>query len=235
MGQNRGPTPFYNACKIRAPMKLPILISIAVLALTSAGGAWAEKADRTQPMNVESDALRHDDLAQVSVFTGNVVLTKGTIIIRGARLEVRQDADGYQFGLVTADPGKRAYFKQKRDTAAGQPDEYIEGEGDSIDYDGKADRVKFIKRAEMRRLIGATANDEVRGDVIVYNNVTDVYTVDGNPAANSAANPGGRVRAVLTPRTTPAPAAPGAPARPAADAGPAPALRESPALSGTVR
>ena len=210
-------------------MKLPILTSIAVLALTCGGGAWAEKADRTKPMNVESDALRHDDLAQVSVFTGNVLLNKGTIIIRGARLEVRQDPDGYQYGLVTAEPGKRAYFKQKRDTAAGQPDEYIEGEGDSIDYDGKADRVKFIKRAEMRRLVGATPNDEVRGDVIVYNNVTDVYTVDGNPAANNPSNPGGRVRAILTPRNTPAPGAP------AADGGPAPALRESPALNGKVR
>ena len=59
------------------------------------GPAFAEKADREKPMNVEADALRHDDLAQTSVFTGNVVLTKGTILIRGTRLEVRQDADGY--------------------------------------------------------------------------------------------------------------------------------------------
>ncbi|MES2187843.1 MAG: lipopolysaccharide transport periplasmic protein LptA [Pseudomonadota bacterium] len=212
-------------------MKLPILsYCLAALALLScAGTAQAEKADRTKPMNVEADALRHDDLTQTSVFTGNVVLTKGTIIIRGARVEVRQDAEGYQYGLVTADPGKRAYFKQKRDTAAGAPDEFIEGEGDSIDYDGKIDRVRFIQHAEMRRLQGATVNDEVHGDIIVYNNVTDVYTVDGNPATSNTGNPGGRVRAVLAPRGGPGAAAP-VPAP-----GDAPALRNSPALNGTVR
>ena len=35
----------------------------------------AEKADRTQPMNAEADALRHDDANQISLFTGNVVVT----------------------------------------------------------------------------------------------------------------------------------------------------------------
>ncbi len=198
-----------------------------MLALLSAGAAQAEKADRTKPANIESDALRHDGLQQISVFTGNVVMTKGTIVIRGGRLEVRQDPDGYQYGLVTAEPGRLAYFKQKRDSAPGAPDEFIEGEGETIDYDGKADRVKFIKRAVVRRLVGGSVNDEVRGDVIVYNNITDVSTVEGGPAAGSAQNPGGRVRAVLVPNSTPA--ASGTPA--VAPAG-APALRPSTKLNG---
>jgi lipopolysaccharide export system protein LptA len=45
----------------------------------------AEKADRNKPMNVEADTMRYDDLNQTSVFTGKVVVTKGTIVIRGAR------------------------------------------------------------------------------------------------------------------------------------------------------
>ena len=77
--------------------------------------AQAEKADRTKPMNIEADAMRYDDLKQTSVFTGNVVVTKGTIIIRGARIDVRQDPEGYQYGVVTAAPGKLAYYRQKRD------------------------------------------------------------------------------------------------------------------------
>ncbi|WP_295853477.1 lipopolysaccharide transport periplasmic protein LptA [uncultured Xylophilus sp.] len=215
----------------------PASFVFALAALCAVGAAHAEKADRTKPMNIEADALRHDDLAQTSVFTGNVVLTKGTIVIRGTRLEVRQDAEGYQYGVVTAEPGKRAYFKQKRDTAPGTPDEFIEGEGETIDYDGRADRVKFIRRAEMHRLTGSTVTDDVRGDVIVYNNATDVYTVDGNPAAagsGTLTSPGGRVRAVLAPRGGPAAGAAAAPATPAAS-GAAPALRGSPALGGTTR
>jgi len=159
----------------------------------AAGAALAEKADRSKPMNVEADALRYDDLKQTSVFTGRVVITKGTIVIRGARVEVRQDPDGYQYGVVTAEPGKLAFYRQKREGV----DEFVEGEGEIIEYDGKADRVKFIRHAELRRLRGGTVTDEMVGSVITYDNSNDVFTVDGGPASPAA---GGRIRAVLSPR-----------------------------------
>jgi len=185
-----------------------VLVLALALALVGSGPALAERADRTQPMNVEADALRYDDLRQTSVFTGRVVVTKGSIVIRGARLEVRQDPEGFQFGVVTAEPGQRAFFRQKREGV----DEYIEGEGEVIEYDGRADRVKFIRRAEMRRYRGATLNDEITGSLITYENTTDVFTVDGGPASGT---PGGRVRATLAPResgTSPVSRAPATPA-----------------------
>ena len=183
-------------------MNFRILPTLLLAALACAHGiAQAEKADRAKPMNIEADALRHDELKQTSVFSGRVVMTKGTIVLRGARLDVRQDADGYQYGVVTAEPGKRAFFRQKRDTLPGAPDEFIEGEGEIIEYDGKADNVKFITRAELRRFRGGVLSDEISGAVIVYHNLTDVFTVDGqrkpaNNAAGDAPASGGRVRAV---------------------------------------
>ncbi len=150
-------------------------------------------------MNIEADALRYDDLRQISVFSGNVVLTRGTIVIRGARIEVRQDPQGYQFGVVTAEPGKRAYFRQKRD----EGDEYIEGESETIEYDGRADLFKLITQAQLRRLRGTQVADVVTGNVIQYNSLTDIFTVDGNPQQKGR----GRVRATLTPRSE-APQAP---------------------------
>ena len=211
-------------------------LSLALAAVLAAAPAGAEKADRNKPMNVEADALRYDDLQQTSVFTGRVVVTKGTIVIRGAKMTVKQDPEGYQFGTVTAEPGKLAFFRQKRDGV----DEYIEGEGETIEYDGRADRVKFIGRAEMRRLRGATINDETSGSVITYDNTNDQFTVDGGAVAGATpANPGGRVRATLAPRTTAAAGAPGAAAsaaRPAASAASAPArLRSSSTLAPESR
>jgi lipopolysaccharide export system protein LptA len=211
---------------MKKPFSLFSLVSLFLVAMLAGGMAHAEKADSAKPMNIEADALRHDDLKQISVFTGNVVVTKGTIILRGAQLEVRQDAQGYQFGVMTAEPGKRAFFRQKRDTAPGAPDEFVEGEGEVIDYDGRADIVKFIRRAELRRYMGGTLADQLNGDLIVYNNLTGIFTVDGNPANASAANPGGRVRAILAPRN-----AASAPAAPAAAAS-APSLRSSTVLGG---
>ena len=210
---------------------LPHLLLVALAC--HLGAAHAEKADRAKPMNIEADALRHDELKQTSVFSGRVVMTKGSIVLRGARLDVRQDADGYQYGVVTAEAGKRAFFRQKRDTVAGAPDEFIEGESEIIEYDGKADNVRFITRAELRRYRGAVLSDEITGAVIVYNNLTDVFTVDGKrtPATNAAGDapaPGGRVRAVLAPQDPPA----GAAAPEAAPPASAPVLRPSNSLGG---
>ena len=207
-------------------MKTPSFPVFLVAALVAAvGPAWAEKADRGKPMNIEADALRYDDVKQVSVFTGRVVLTKGTIIIRGAQVEVRQDPEGYQFGLVSGASSAPAYFRQKREGL----DEFIEGEGESIEYDGKADTVKFIKKAQLRRYRGNTLGDEITGGVIVYENLTDMFTVDGNAGKPAAGAPGGRVRAMLTPKpesgtATPAPATT-----------PAPALRATTTLGGAPK
>jgi lipopolysaccharide export system protein LptA len=209
---------------------LPILL-LTVLACAP-GLGYAEKADRNKPMNIEADALRHDELKQTTVFTGRVVMTKGSIVLRGARLDVRQDAEGYQYGVVTAEPGKRAFFRQKRDTAAGTPDEFIEGESEVIEYDGRADNVRFITRAEMRRYRESVVTDELSGSVIVYNNLTDVFTVDGQKKAAASGQAdapalGGRVRAVLSPKEQP----PGV----AAPAASGPALRPSNALGGASK
>ena len=192
------------------------LLFLCALLLGSPAGA--EKADRAKPMNIEADALRYDDLKQTSVFTGKVVLTKGTIVIRGARVEVRQDPEGYQYGVVTAEPGKLAFYRQKREGV----DEFIEGEADVIEYDGKADRVKFIRHAELRRYRGASMSDQIVGSSITYDNSNDVFTVDGGPASPAA---GGRVRAVLAPRS-------GASGAAAAPVPPAAQLRPSVTLDG---
>lgn len=173
------------------------------------GAAHAEKADREKPMNIEADALRYDDARQISVFTGRVLLTKGTIHIRGERIEVRQDAQGNQFGVVTGEPGKRAFFRQKREGL----DEFIEGESLTIDYDGRGEVVRFVGQAQLRRLQGSRVNDEFNGALIVYNQRTDMFTLDGAPAdpkAGAAPDNGSRVRAMLTPRAQAPASAPGA-------------------------
>ncbi len=180
--------------------KPPIFLIISLVLASLAGAALAEKADRNKPMNIEADALRHDDLKQVSVFSGGVTLTKGTIQIRGAVLEVRQDPEGFQFGVVTGATGAPAFFRQKRDGL----DEFIEGEGEVIEYDGRADTVKFIKKAQWRRLRGSVMADEITGGLIVYDNVSDTLSVDGSAGKAVGSAPTGRVRAMLTPKPEPA-------------------------------
>lgn len=201
----------------------PSLFLAFTLALLSLSHAAAENADRGKPMNAEADALRYDDLKQTSVFTGNVVITKGSTTIRGAQVDVKQDPEGYQQAIVVAAPGKLAFYRKKREGL----DEFIEGEGERIEYDSRLDQVKFIRSAVLRRYTGAVLADETSGSQINYDNKTDVFTVDGGAQNRSASNPTGRIRALLSPRA----AASAAGALPAPPLTPPAVLRPSTAFS----
>lgn len=199
---------------------LPIL---AVLAALAAAPAFAEKGDRFKPLNVEADQPgRIDLLNQHVVFNGNVVVTKGTMTIRAGRIEVRETPDGYHSAVAIGAANKPATFRQKRDGV----DEWIEGEAERLEYDGKTDTIRFVSNAAVRRLRGSTVADEIAGNVVSYDSIAEVFSVSGGAAATPA-NPGGRVRAVLTPREGSAAAAEAAAA---AASEPAPPLKLSPAL-----
>lgn len=202
---------------------LPLL---AVLAALAGGSAFAEKADRFKPLNVEADQPgRIDLLNQHVVFNGNVVVTKGTMTIRAGRIEVRETPEGYHSAVAIGSAGKPATFRQKRDGV----DEWIEGEAERLEYDGKTDTIRFVTNAAVRRLRGSTVADEIAGNVVSYDSIGEVFSVSGGAAATPT-NPGGRVRAVLTPREGSAAAAEAAAA---AASQPAPPLKLAPSLGGS--
>jgi lipopolysaccharide export system protein LptA len=193
---------------------------VGVVLAFSDGAVRAEKADRAKPLNVEADQPSNLDLQKkVVVFNGNVVITKGTLVIRAAKVEVRETADGYQAATATGSAGKPATFRQKRDGV----DEYIEGQAERLEYDSKADTVRFVNAAVVRRLRGTAVADEITGSVVSYDASTEVFSVSGGPL--NANGTGGRVRAVLTPREGTAAAAEAA--AQAATAAPAPAQQPS--------
>jgi len=179
----------------------------ALLALALGAPAQAERADRGKPLNVAADRQGTLDLLkQVVVFNGNVIITKGTIVIKADRVEVRESPDGYRTAVAIGGAGRPATFRQKREGI----DEYIDGQAERLEYDDKADTVRFVNNAVVRRLRGASVGDEITGSLITYDNTTEVFRVSGGGSSTSAAaeTPGGRVRAVLTPREgTPAAAA----------------------------
>jgi lipopolysaccharide export system protein LptA len=172
------------------------LALLAVSAGLATAPAGAERADRKQPLKVEADQPgRIDLLNQFVVFNGNVVVTKGTMVIRAARIEVRETPEGYHSAVATGAPGKLATFRQKRDGV----DETIEGEAERLEYDGKADVIKFINKASVKRLRGTAVADEIAGNLVTYDSLAEVFNVSGG-AAPTASSPGGRVRVVMTPR-----------------------------------
>jgi lipopolysaccharide export system protein LptA len=175
------------------PLFVAALLTCAPLA------AHAEKADRDKPVNLEADRVTIDDAKQVATFEGNVVLTQGTLQIRGDKMVVRQDAEGFQYAVVT---GNLAVFRQKREGY----DEYIEGFAERVEYDAKAERAQMFNRAVLKRGL-----DEARGNYISYDASTEFFRVTGGgKQAATANNPDGRVRIVMQPKpkVTPPPGGP---------------------------
>ena len=155
----------------------------------------AEKADRSKPMAVEADKPGTMDLQrQVVTFNGNVVIAQGTLQIRAERVEVRELPDGYRAATATGAPAKPATFRQKRDGV----DEVVEGTAERIEYDAKADTMRLVGNASVKRLRAGVAADEILGALIVWDSAAEQFSVQGG--AVTPANPGGRVRVVLGPR-----------------------------------
>ncbi len=181
-------------------------VALCLGLLTAASAALADKTDRNQPLSFAADSAKVDEQKQLNVLSGNVEITKGTIVIRANQVEVRQTPQGQQSAVATGWPGKRAYFRQKREGS----DEYIEGEAERLEYDSRTDTVKLVNRAVMRRFRGSLLADEVAGNTISYDNTSEVFQVLGGP---DSAAPAGRVRGVLTPRedaaSTPTPSSGG--------------------------
>lgn len=181
---------------------LSIALTAALAASCIATPASAEKADRDKPVNIEAERMTYDDLRQVNIFEGRVVLTQGTLTILADRITVRQDPEGFQHGTADKGPDGFAYFRQKREGI----DEIVQGWGDRIEYNAKAEKAELTGRARFKR-----GDDEVRGNTIVYDGRTEFYSVIGGGAqAATASNPDGRVRAVIQPRSTTGAATPAA-------------------------
>lgn len=159
------------------------------LSLVCATPAFAERADRNQPVNIESDRLSVDDKNKVQIFEGRVKLTQGTLQILADKIVVTQDADGFQKGVATGGQGGLARFRQKREGS----NEYVEGEAERIEYDGRVEKSKLFQRALVR-----SGRDEVRGQYIEYDGLTENYLVTNGP--NATVVPGERIRATIQPK-----------------------------------
>lgn len=140
-----------------------------------------------------SDTLHYDDIKRQSVFTGNVVLTRGLMKLNADRLEVHEDAQGNQLGTATADKNKMVTLRQERPETF----ETLEGVGLRAEYDGGKSQFDLIGQAVVTRFICGKPFDVIRGQRIRYNDKTGTYEAQGGP--NSAA-PGGRVRSLAEPR-----------------------------------
>ena len=174
-----------------ATLTLCLLISVT---------AHAERADRDKPMLLEANRASLDDAKKIQILEGDVLITKGTMTLKADRVVITEDQYGFQKGTAFGGKGGLARFRQKRDGK----EEYVEGEGERIEYNTNTEVVELFHRAWVK-----SGEDQVKGDYIWYDAVSEKYLVTAGETLNPKGPPG-RVRAVIQPKgkdseTKPAP------------------------------
>jgi lipopolysaccharide export system protein LptA len=152
----------------------------------------AEAADRDKPIELEADSVTVNDAKKISTYSGNVILTQGTLIIHAAKLIVREDKEGFQHSTSTGNP---TTFKQKREGK----NEYMEGSAQRIEYDGRMDKVQLYTKAWVKR-----GEDIVHGDYISYDANAEYAEVLGGTKTADGVTTSGRVKAIIQPKNKPA-------------------------------
>ena len=165
-------------------MKRLLLVAGVLFSLS----AWAEKADRGKPTQVEANRMSADDVRRMTMFEGSVVLTKGTIRLTAERVVVRQDAEGFQLATAT---GRPVRFRQRQDPKPGEKEGiWIEGEALRIELDDRSQKIELFENARVNR-----GGDEVAGDYIFVDQRSEFYQVSAGKGAEK-----GRVKAVIQPK-----------------------------------
>jgi len=168
-------------------MRVIFAVMISSVILAAAPAARAEKADRDKPINVNADRGSYDGINNLQVVEGNVIIEQGTMRITASKGEIRRDKENYLSAVVTGSP---VNFRQKREGCA----QYIEASAERAEFDARKDSLKLISHARLKN-----GDDELAGEVIVYNSETEYFQVLGDRP--DAAKRDGRVRMVIQPKS----------------------------------
>lgn len=191
--------------------------------------AHAERADSLKQAVIDFNNADMDEVTQTRILTGNVVVTRGTLLLKSEKALVKESPEGYLHVTLIAAPGTVATFRQKRD---GGPDLWMEGQAERIEYDERTEVVKLFSKAVVRQLENGRLTNEIDGPFISYDNRKEVASVRNDASGASKAG-GGRGTLIIAPRrTAPAADAPAASSAPRTDATPAAATAPATAPAG---
>jgi lipopolysaccharide export system protein LptA len=193
-------------------MHLIARLGATALLATACVAARAELADRTKEIAVQATDAHADHRSQTAEFSGDVVVSQGTLEIRADRVHMRAGPNGERLGVAYGKAGVPVRFRQRGD----QPGEWSEGQAERVEYDSVANEVRLIGAATLRNLRGETVTQSVAGDTITYDTARDTVTsteADRRALIPAPTPPPRRVTIVFAPRVSPD-AAPGPDAAP---------------------
>ena len=164
--------------------------TLLALLLTAPILLSAAPTNRNKPFVVDADSATYNDVQQTSTFDGTVILKQGNMTIESAHIETIIDPEGYQYATAKGGAKGLVHFRQQREGS----NEWLDAYGSELIYDGKQNLILLRRNAIMRRLTPAgKLIDEVKGDELVYNQLTEVFESRVVPGVS------GRTQVTITP------------------------------------
>lgn len=157
----------------------------------------ALQSDQEQPTRIDADKMTYSELKNINIFSGNVLLTRGSLVIRGEKLTLTQKPDGSQFAVVE---GKPATFKQQRDSDTAEV-LLIKGQANKITFDGIKEQIVLKGNAGIQKTSNDQVTEQISGTTITYEQKTEFLSVESG-IKNSTGKPD-RVQAIIKPVTQP--------------------------------
>lgn len=146
--------------------------------------AYALKGDESQPLTIVADSATFDQKNQVTVFSGNLVITKGALIVHASQGTASQDKGGDRTLKLVGAP---VTFVQKQDDGG-----LIEGQGNNFDYNTKTSLAVLTGRARVKN-----GKNIVLGDILTYNTTTHVYSAAAPITNGVTKKKSGRITVIL--------------------------------------
>lgn len=155
--------------------------------------ALALSSDRDQPIELEADTADIDDLKGISIYTGNVILTQGSMVIKAHKLTLYNDKNKDLEKAVAVGSKKLATFKQRPEGK----EHDLRARARTMIYYLKKDKIHLIRDAHVEQ-----GGDTFTGDKIIYD--TKYETVIASSKKDQQGKPsksGGRVRVTIQPKS----------------------------------
>lgn len=161
--------------------KLIFLLSLVLPALVLSTLAYSKSGDDQQPIHVEADSLEVRDNDNISIYTGNVKLTQGSLEIHADRLTLYFDDNKILMLMKMA--GLPATFRQLNDS-----NEEINGEALEMEYRESESTLLLLDKAKL-----------TQGTDIIESNKINL-NIDSNSIEAGSVEPDNRVRMLIQPK-----------------------------------
>ncbi len=127
---------------------------LAALALS--GAVQALPTDKSQPIHISADSASRNDQTGITLYTGQVEVSQGSMLINGESVELHQNASGVSVIIANGAP---AHYQQR--PKADQ--EITHAYGNTLNYNTLTQELTITGQAKVSQ-----GSDTFSGDRIIY-------------------------------------------------------------------